>query len=373
MGNKINKSIKRNRQPFGRKEQRAELLRRNEIFLRQFKQILGIVGKEFFKVKNISEAKLLEESSNNKLLELNYPKVKKKVEPFFYDEEETGEQGFSSTKIAPDKYDQYIESTIDESDPLSFLLDPNLVTTSDPSDKEITIRDRLAVLHGYKNLWETFCDRWHIDVNWDGKLGHLSRFQRPYIQIAYNENNKIFPIIIRISSWTTQKDLRKNWKGVKGIQEKIFHKEKKSSNFSRDLYWYDLYKKGKTTRDILELWADKCPEDIDKLVAQAFIKNFKNKYKTLIGISISNFLEKLKSDDPDMKDIKEDYKSEKELYVTGGTGLGKISSRFQDLIKSTIKNFELKINRVRFQESVENDNTSEFQWKEKEQAYEEEN
>lgn len=342
--NKINKIIKRNLKSFSRKEQRAELFRRNKIFLSQFDLFSKKVGKDFFKVKNIAEEKLSEESQDNKLLNLDYPKVKKKFVPFFFNDEEDITQEFSSSGIDPDKYDLYLDSTYDESDPFTEIFNLELVTFSDPTDKEITIQDRLAVLHGYKDLWKAFCYGWHINPEWDGNFDHLSRFQRPFIEIGYDKSGKSQSISIRINSWTTLEDLRKKWHEVIKIQENIFHKEKESFIFSRNLFWYDLRQSGLTYREIAKIWVKKYPEKIDYFIATKYLKENK---EILGDISPIDLLKRIRSNNPRFKDESESFEQFKREYIFGETVFGrKISSPFSDLIRMSIKNFEKKINRL---------------------------
>lgn len=340
---KINQIIKRKPKPSGRKEQRVELLRRNEIFSNQFDQISRIAGKEFFKVKGFAEEKLSELLQDKKLLKLDYPKVKIKQEPMFSHIDRMFVKGYSPDGITSDNYVLYIDGTLDEKGASSDFLNLNVVFSSDPTDKEITVQNRLEVLNGYKSLWEAFCYRWHIDANWDGNLDHLSRFQIPFIAIGYDENNKTLPIIIRINSWTTQKDVRDNWNKVKSIQEKIFHKEKESSNIYRDLCWYDLHQLGLKYREIAKIWINKNPEEIDHHVATQYIKENKD---TLGDISPEDLLVGIRSNDPQFKDEIENFELFKREYTMGESGRGrKISSPFSELIRISIKNLKKKIQR----------------------------
>ncbi len=347
MDNKINKIIKINSRSFSRKEQRAELFRWNEIFLSKFNRVLRVVDKDiFFKVKNIPEEKLSEESQDNKLLKLDYPKVKKEHEytSVFINDEENGAEEEPDDGIDHKNYDRYIDSTLDESDPLSFLLNLNLITTSDPTDKEITVRDRLAVLQRNKSLWKAFCISWYIDPEWDGNFDHLSKFQRPFIEIGYDKNDKSRSISIRINSWTTLEDLSKKWHEVTKIQEEIFHKEKESSKFSRDLCWYNLRDLGLKYKEIVEIWAKKYPKEIDCLVATKYIKENK---ETLGDISPEDLLKRIRSNDPRLKDEIENFELFKREYIFGETVLGrKISSPYAELIRMSIKNFEKRIKRL---------------------------
>lgn len=347
MDNKIKKSIKINLKSFNRKEQRAELFRWNKIFSSKFKRVLRVVDKDiFFKVKNIAEEELSEVSQDNKLLKLDYPKVKKECgyTPVFINDEENGAEEDPDDGIDHENYDRYIDSTLDESDPLSFLLNLNLITTSDPDDKEITVRDRLAVLQRYKSLWKAFCSSWHIDPEWDGNLDHLSRFQRPFIEISYDKNDISRSISIRINSWTTLEDVRKKWHEVNKIQEENFHKEKESFKFSRDLCWYNLRQSGLKYREIVEIWAKNYPKEIDYFVATKYIKEYK---ETLGDISPEDLLKGIRTNDPQFKDEIENFEMCKREYTLGETELGKkISSPFSDLIRMSIKNFEKKINRL---------------------------
>jgi hypothetical protein len=72
----ILKRIQDSRIDFDKKEQRTELLKRNERFLNELNGIKDRLGQKFFKVRNISNKTIRQISDDNPLLKMDYPKLK---------------------------------------------------------------------------------------------------------------------------------------------------------------------------------------------------------------------------------------------------------------------------------------------------------
>jgi len=299
MDKEVLKLIEESKKPFHIENQRAELLKRNEMFLKELEGRSKRLGKEFFKIKELSRENLEELSKDNILLKLDYPKVKIMqidcpVEEAKYANILSAYYGYDS-----DRYDPISEIEKD-----SFFesrdIDTILVYDEDLDNIRTKIEFKLTVLDGYKEEWKRFCIKWHINNKWNGDLSNLSEYQYP-------------------------------------------HKERKRSNFNRDLCWYDLNKKkGYSPGGIAKLWLNYRPEDIDRLVATKIIK----KYEILKGVSIADFLEEILSDDPEIKEIRDDFEEEKKIYATGQVGRAKFTPRFIDVIKKAINRMDKRIKRL---------------------------
>lgn len=304
MDKEVLKLIEESKKPFHIENQRGELLKRNEMFLKELEGISKRLGKEFFKTKELSREKLGELSNDNILLKLDYPKVKIMEIDCPVEEAELA-----------DFYKEFWGSPKEIYDPLSEIerdsffesrdIDTILVYDKDLDNIRTKIEFKLTVLDRYKKEWKIFCVKWRIDNKWNGNLSNL---------------------LISI-----------------GFDYRSLYKKGKGSNFNRDLCWYDLNKKkGYSPGGIAKLWLKYRPEDIDKLVAQ----KIKRKYKISKGMSISDFLKKIKSDDPRMKEIRDDFEEEKKIYATGQVGRAKFTPRFIDVIKKAINRMDKRIKRL---------------------------
>ncbi|MCJ7496704.1 MAG: hypothetical protein MUO78_01030, partial [candidate division Zixibacteria bacterium] len=78
MSEKISDILKRNIKNLDKNVQRAELLARNRMFLKELEGISERLGTQFFSVKDLDE-RFQEESEDNILLKLNYPKTKRRI------------------------------------------------------------------------------------------------------------------------------------------------------------------------------------------------------------------------------------------------------------------------------------------------------
>lgn len=162
---KIKKILERNIQDLNKRVQKAELLARNSTFLRQLSLISKRFGSTFFAIKdmyydNQQIKKLREESNQNILLKLDYPKTKRCRE---------------DTRV--NTFDQDIEDF--KGLECQLLYNPRTL-----SDK---IENKLWVFDNYLHKWEKFCRRWGIDKEWGGKIKSLSNYQRGLADITRQE------------------------------------------------------------------------------------------------------------------------------------------------------------------------------------------
>ena len=139
--------------------------------------------------------------------------------------------------------------------------------------KEISKKEEAArASSAFETIWSKFCDRWNIRWEWDGDLKTLKGYLKPPVEILVMEGKEEGgPILfVRIDNWTRLNDLKKIWHDIENLQDRIWEKQEKKTNFSRDLCWYDLSKTfGLKVREIAEIWADKFPEETGLLVARS--------------------------------------------------------------------------------------------------------
>lgn len=339
MDKEVLKLIEKSKKELDKKSQRVELLKRNEMFLNELNGIFKRFGKEFFKVKKISKKKLVKISADNILLKLDYPKVK--IKPIIPHKKPESEIDYVQVRFLAEVYgyteeDLYYDYDYFEPEKDSFFKCNNLdvIYGKEPDDIRQIIWNKRKVLNKYKEKWEELCKRWHIDSAWNGNLNNLSKFQMALIEISINEKDIYQPINIRISAWTSKEDLEKRWNEVQEIQKEMGDKEEMSSNLVRDLYWYDLKKKGKSYGEIAKLWIDNLPEDIDSFIASTVQKRF----KIFEGVPISEFLAEIRSGDPQIQKVIDDFNQTKESYTN--------VSLLKDKTKKAIRRLKKRIKKL---------------------------
>lgn len=338
MEKEILKRIEEGKKDYDRKSQYVNLLKRNEMFLTEYNGIMKRLGKEFFQVKKISKRKLEKISEDNILIKLGYPEIN-----FFaqskYNELKSNKERYEIIKIKGKKFihDTFQELNEIEKDPFFTGRDLDLIYEKKTKKIDKIIRYRNEILNKYKDAWNEFCLRWGISPGWSGNLTKLSKHVRSSIELCLDDNDYHFPIMIKIGTWTTFDDIKKKWKEIEGIQKEFYFKLEMSSNFSRDLCWYDLRKNFKLSYGkIAKLWIENFPEDIDLLVLPRIIR----KYKIFENVPYLEVIKEIKSDDLQLNEIKKEFNQEKEYYIKGPY------SSFKDVIKKSIKRMELKIEKL---------------------------
>lgn len=281
------------------------------------------------------------------MLELKYPKIKTTEDNFvnFCDDINEDFQdydlgNFYATEGLLDDF-QYLEKF--------KLIFPKITEKIkyDSIDKLLAkIKFQLIKVEILKSLWLTFCDKWHIDPEWNLDIKNIYKFQRPFIEVDIDsEPRDQLPINIRIGPWTTRDDIKREWPNIERIQKREFHKVKKASVFARDICWYDLNQKYNLTQgQIANLWIENYSEDIDILVMRRIKKKIKK--EDLMGKEPNDqeFVEEINNGFLSEK-YKSDFEKEKEYYISGQTDRGKKTSPLVELIKQGIrrvkKNIEL--------------------------------
>lgn len=334
MDKEILRRIEESKRDYDKNHQRAELLKRNKMFSNEFEGISKRFGNEFFKVKNLSYNKLSKISYDNILLKLDYPKIKFLVPSSIY-KKKGGAEEYFKIKIQGDLKDSGdVQGLNIEED--SFFQKKNLDLIYEKKTRKIDkiIKYKNRVLERYKKEWEEFCHRWGIDPKWNGNLSRLSKCLRSLVGIWVMDYGYQKPIAIIIGPWTTLEDIKNNWKDIEKLQKEICFKEEQSSNFNRDLCWYDLKREFKLSYSkIAKLWIENCPEDIDLLV----IKRIRRKEKVELGDEVAlELLDEIKSDSS-LKELKHQFEMEKDDYIRG------YYSPFMDTIKKSIKRMESRL------------------------------
>jgi hypothetical protein len=212
----------------------------------------------------------------------------------------------------------------------------------------------------FNHSFNEFCQRWNLYIDWDGDINNLSAsiFETPIIVYDHwaagtsginfsriPRPQKSFYLGLSLDAWTSLSDIIKIWPKIEKLQKEIFDykAEKKSDTFGRDLAWYDLKKNGLSLGKIAKDWIKYRPEDIDLITIKSFKKGhekiLKEKLKGHTSILKDHIaLLKMINDGEFGKDIKSEYESDKKLYSTGEMESGKkFAPRFHDAIKQGIK------------------------------------
>lgn len=329
----ISEIIKRRKIIFNKDAQRAELLARNEIFQTELRKINKYISKEFHQLKNLSKEELRALSKNNILLKLDYPKKCTSEKDFWRIHNELQNNLKALFHIFPLNAWYVLEDG---------------ETTSFRNKLEEVIFHKFNIFDAFLHLWKGFCTKWHIHPDWDENLDSLGKFQQPLVEIITGhflklDNYTPLPIIIRIGPWTTLEDIREIWSKIERIQKTKFYKEEKTSNFARDLCWFDLNKKFNLShRQIAELWITNYPEDFDLLVLRRIIKEIDKQDLEGRVFDESELINEVKSGILSKK-YKNKFETEKHYYLTGQTDRGKKTPPLVEVIKKAIKNFDKRI------------------------------
>ncbi len=306
--------------------QRSELLKRNTLLLKEYKGFRNRVGDTFFKVKDLHIERKENESQDNLLLKLNYPVV-----------------DYTSPLRKKDvKRDRYWNNSINLDSPIY----------DKPANLKEEIFNRNEVLRKYKEKWEEFCERWLIEPEWDGDFQTLEKYARKPVEIYsdWDYNIQQSSLMIRINEWTTVDDIKARWTEVEELQNKIWGKRERRTNFSRDLIWYDLAKKhNMKAAGIATLWIKNYPEDIDLLVIRRFRKDINPADLVGRGLDDKELVVEVKKGFLSSK-YKASFEGELDFYITGrikkGTKYITIAKPIVDVIKKAIKRMEKQILQV---------------------------
>lgn len=312
MDQKIKELIERSKEDFDRDTQRYQLLIRNRSFLKELEETKKELGGDiFFKVRAIDPMEIMSDLSEKNILLVNdYPK-------------------HPPLKTVGGVYVKNLGSAFDINKKLKIFTDD------------------------YMPLWQTFCERWHILAEWDGNLNSLrGNLKGPVeLEIVKDKKKGVSAIIIKIDNWTILDDIREIWSEIEKYQNEIWKKEEKRTNFARDLCWYDLSKRqGLKLSDIVGIWIDSFPDEIDLLVIRRIKKEIeKEDFKGRV-LSDNELVHEVKSGFL-AEEYKEYFTGERDFYITGKSTTatlkkGKFNIPFIDVIKKAISRMEIQIRQM---------------------------
>jgi hypothetical protein len=291
--------IKKHTKEFDTSDQRAELLTRNEFFLKELGEIKTSAG-----VRGT----------------LPYRK---------YFQKKRGESRVNVTKITP----KGLES------PAHRFQWPEQLK------KQGRLRASVEMSLG---IWSIFCRRWNIMPEWDGELRSLGDYMEPPLEFFWVEGSEeISPaLIMRINEWTTLNDIKGVWGQVEELQNELWRKQEKRTNFARDLLWYDLSRKyGLKYVEIAKLWNEYHPEDIDLLIMRRMKEKIKKEDLQGKALTDSELLKEIRTGFLADK-YRSDFEAERNDYVSDGEAGRKVTPPFLDAVKKAIKRMSLQISQA---------------------------
>ena len=201
-----------------------------------------------------------------------------------------------------------------------------------------------------KNLgiWTFFCRRWSVMPEWDGDLKTLDKYMEPPIELFWIEGTEVASpaLIMRISEWTTLNEVKKVWGQVEDLQNQLWRKQEKRTNFSRDLLWYDLSKEYRLkVSEIAKLWEEYHPEDIDLLVTRRMKDKISKEDLGGKALTDTELSKEIQSGFL-AKKYRADFETERSDYVSCGDEGRKVTPPLQDAVKKAIKRMSLQISQV---------------------------
>jgi len=347
---------------FGKNRQRAELLKLNEIFLKELSGIINRLGEKFFKLNEEEFPALALESpetfftyGDDLISSSDFLKPKIIIHDLIWLEGPNSEPQSiyylpDTSEISPgepvfglEPGNRY-EPTFEIDPPKDPYFDgfPLEVVTVSRNDKdfdrikepEFLFRCKKKVFERYCIKWIEFLEKWHISCNWDGDLDNLHLHSLPSVIIERDNKYKNLPIVIRLGAWATLNDLKKTWPTVERLmKEARLYRERESDNFIRDLSWYRMNKEeGMSPAKIARFWADKFPKEIDREIIEKITRDD----DTFENVDLEDRLKEVLSGDPNLTELRDRFKEERALFLRNG---------LKEKVKKSIKNLSEKINR----------------------------
>jgi hypothetical protein len=210
----------------------------------------------------------------------------------------------------------------------------------DAEDPEIARLAKKDVFYSYRNMWNIFCERWGISDNWGGALINLSKYTETICELHWDEGDFPLSITIKISPWTSFKDLEEFWPYIERAQKSIRSKEKESFTFGRDLFWYDLRQAGWSYGKIAKRWTQCFPEEIKLMAAKKLTKKHRELLgKIKKGNDMNEFINELESSDPNLQDLNDEYNQYKTDYSRT------YYSDLIEIVKKAIKKIGERVNK----------------------------
>jgi hypothetical protein len=325
---------------FGKNRQRAELLKLNEVFLKELSGIKNRLGEEFLKfIEDVDNS--FPRDYREDLLKSNFAEPKVVISHSFSDEH--GNEGevfyLPGTRIEGDGFPEsevYEEDSYFKGQPLEWVVVPEYeLFNTNIDDPKFRFRCKEKVFIRYISKWFGFLTKWHISHLWNGDLEYLHVHSLPSISIEIDRDNQNLPIRICLGAWATLEDLKREWPNVeKLMKDERIYRERESDNFLRDLIWYQLSKnEAMSPLKIAHFWAKKFPKEIDLEAIEKVTKD----EETFEGVPIEERLEEVLSDDPKMAELRGRFIEARNDFIH--TGL-------KDKVRKSIRKTEEKIKRL---------------------------
>lgn len=368
----IKELIKLRKKHFRKLDQKAELMKRNNIFRLEFQGISKRLGKKFFSTGILSPEIAGEFYANNYEFVYDYPNAKIietdiPVDAVYSSRAELALGFVKASDIPPEwiQKDRFFKNMYD--------LDIVFVHGENSKDINVINRCELEVLSRYIEEWMDFCHRWNINHEWQGELNSLHKFIKETPQIVCRSDDMLVAekklkastiepinkelryryLYLKLDAWTGLKDIKKIWPRIEKLQKVIFeYKAEEKANFGRDLCWFDLYKgKNLSYSKIAKVWVENFPDDIDLLVLKSFkrehLKEIKRELKGETSVLLDNKILLKEIIEGRLKEkFFGDFFEEKKFYITGEMRRRKFTSPFMDTIKQAIKRMEKYIRQI---------------------------
>jgi hypothetical protein len=334
MDNKIKGLLKTYKAGFNIDTQRAELLSRNTVFVKEYENLKASYPIELTEAARLFHG-ILERRVDSRTPVRKIAKTGVEYSHFKIDLSE-----------AADVWRFYYLQKRD------VVLAPGMIVENtrpaiaegEGPDPQILVSIELDV-----SKWKQFCQRWNISPNWDGNLSSLQKCLGRPVELYWIEGEQegAPTLLIEVNNWTTLKDVRAAWGEVEDLQNEIWKKQEKKTNFARDLCWYDLTKEhGLKPKDIAKLWEKYFPHEIDLLVARRMKEDISEADLKGRRLDDNELLKAIKSGFLAQK-YGAEYQDESKYYLRGESpGNKKFNAPFVDAIKKALRRMEQQITQI---------------------------
>ena len=345
---------------FGKDRQRAEMLKQNDVFLKELTSIKERLGEKFFKMleipaddlacyeKTIAESGfaepiiVVEITGSSRFSESPCPyyfpvdapeipddpcddpappefSIKLAKDSLFKDESCALEYDIARDYGDAEIWGKGAKRQID----FEWLHDPSFLAIC-----------KVSLFEKYCRKWKGFLDKWHISYNWNGDLESLHFHSLPSVIVEIDAKNYNLPVVVRIGAWATREDVGAAWPAVEEkMKEARVYRERESDNFLRDQIWYKQNKDlGMTPLQIAREWAKRFPKEIDLEVIEKLTRD----EETFMDVPPQEVLEEVLSDDK-LAELKGRFIEAHKAYIS--TGL-------RDRVKKSLQATEKKIKRL---------------------------
>jgi hypothetical protein len=342
---------------FGKNRQRAELLKLNEVFLKELLGIKSRLGEKFLKFVEEVDREGPHDYKED-LIKSDFAEPRVIISHSFIDEQSDYPSEVYYLPGTRIENDDWPEHEISEEDsyfkgkPLEWVVVPeDELFNINIDDPKFRFRCKEKVFSRYAAKWFEFLTKWHISHLWNGDLEYLHVHSLPSVVIGIDLDNRNLPIVIRLGAWASVDDLRKAWPEIerKRTEANIRQEtEKNSKKFIRDLVWYQMKKDGMSYADVAHFWADKFPHEILLDITEKITKgdssfeniNAQGKEE---NVPLEERLKEIQSAGPDdpVYPLKVRLEVEREPYIR---------TEVKDKVKKQIKSIEGQIKRLSSEE-----------------------